>query len=97
MYKHESNDGYEERVEQGSDIVFNMLGGDYIDPKTSRFKPGHESRVEVARRTLTELALPQKEIEDSIFLGEMYVREHVKQLQEMELRDQTGLWEQLNG
>ena len=97
MYKHESSDGYEERVEQGSDMVFNMLGGDYIDPKTSRFKPGHERRVEIARQALVSLDLPPKEIEDSIALGEMYVREHVKQLQEIELREQARFWEQLNG
>jgi hypothetical protein len=97
MSRHESGDGYEERVEQGSDIVFNMIGGDYIDPKTSRFKPGHETRVEVARQALVSLAIPHKEIEDSIALGEMYAREHIKQLQEIERRDQAGLWEQLNG
>ena len=90
MSEHEQRDGYEERVEEGSDIAFSMLGGNYIDPKTGRFKPGHERRVEVARQALISLAIPPQEIEDSIALGEVYAREHVRQLQQIELRDQLG-------
>jgi len=84
MSKHENSDGYEERMEQGSDIVFNMLGGEYIDPETGMFKSGHEERVAVAKHALNLLGMPQEEIEEAVDYGEACVLDHIEQLKRIE-------------
>ncbi|HSW85339.1 MAG TPA: hypothetical protein VLF79_01845 [Candidatus Saccharimonadales bacterium] len=93
MPRHWENPGYEEeRVDEGADVVFGILGGKYIDHKTSRFID-HERRTLFARHALRSLDMPIGEIEDAIALGEGLVREHVKLLQDFALREQVELRE----
>ncbi|HUD10760.1 MAG TPA: hypothetical protein VMR28_03770 [Candidatus Saccharimonadales bacterium] len=94
MPRYGERPGYEERVEEGSDMAFGWLGGEdgeHIDLATGSFKAGHEDRVATAKHTLNLLGFPQQEIEDSIVYGEACVLDHIEQLQRIELLERMGL------